>query len=450
MEQCVNVFWLLVGLSAAALQVNAAAAPSVSNDVRVLAYDVKVEPDLSSKSIRGRTTVRFEPLKGVPTPSMLAFDAGGLVIDSARIDGSRVDFVKSGGRVIVDTSSQARLGVGIHELDFYYHGSPQFGVEFHPERGEVYTVFSSSEWMVCRDDPSVRAPLQLQVLLPPESVAIASGTLVSTRKMEGGRIEYTWSETRAIPSFLYGFAAGRYNVATVTKPRFKLKFLSVERTPEELKKIFADTADMVGFFEERSGIPYHGMYSQALVARTIGQEVSQFAVLSETYGKRVLEGQAANPAYGALIAHELAHQWWGLLVTNESWNHFWLNEGFAVFMSAAYLEHRYGPAVYRDLLFSWQKRVDEVVARGKNHALVYTSWNNPTADDRAVVYQRGAIVLHDLRQLLGERAFWSGIKLYTRRYVGRSVNTADFQNAMEEAAGRNLQDFFRSRVYGAE
>jgi aminopeptidase N len=97
----------------------------------------------------------------------------------------------------------------------------------------------------------------------------------------------------------------------------------------------------------------------------------------------------------------------------------------------------------------WRARLEALRAKGADHALVYESWNAPTADDRAVVYQKGGYVLHLLRVELGEDVFWRGVRDYTRSNDDRSVVTADFQRAMEKSAGRSLQPFFAQWVYSA-
>ncbi len=176
--------------------------------------------------------------------------------------------------------------------------------------------------------------------------------------------------------------------------------------------------------------------------KTVGQELAGFSLLSEAYGADVLQ-DAKNEG---LIAHEAAHQWWGIGTTCRDWGHFWLNEGFATFMAAAYLEHRFGREQYLKAVTRWRERTARLIAEGKNHALVYEQWK-PGGDDRAVVYQRGAYVLHRLREKLGEEPFWRGIRYYTREYRGRSVVTADFQRVMEKASGQDLGDFFRQQVY---
>ena len=121
----------------------------------------------------------------------------------------------------------------------------------------------------------------------------------------------------------------------------------------------------------------------------------------------------------------------------------------ANFMTAAYLQHAQGEAAYQAQVQGWRTRLEALRAKGADHALVYANWDAPTGDDRAVVYRKGAYVLHLLRGELGEAVFWRGLRDYTRTYDGRSVVTADFQRAMEKAAGRSLQPFFDEWVYTA-
>ena len=145
--------------------------------------------------------------------------------------------------------------------------------------------------------------------------------------------------------------------------------------------------------------------------------------------------------------HEAAHQWWGNMVTCHAWTEFWLNEGFATFMAAAYREQRFGRDVYVKDVASMKARYEQVRERGNDRPLVFSSWDRPTADDRTLVYQKGAYVLHELRELVGDAAFWAGIRRYTTEHFGKSVTTADFQTAMEQASGMDLRAFFDRWVY---
>jgi aminopeptidase N len=220
--------------------------------------------------------------------------------------------------------------------------------------------------------------------------------------------------------------------------------MCLSNTDDELRKIFRDVADMIDFYEDKAGVKYpFPIYTQILAAGGVEQEMSSFTALRETYGRDVL----ANERAIWLGAHELAHQWWGNMVTNRDWTHFWLNEGLASFMASAYKEHRFGKAEYLKDIEEYRLNYEKVRAAGKDRSLVFPDWNHPTAEDRTLVYDKGAYVIHLLRAELGEQAFWSGIRLYTRSYFGKPVTTSDFQRSMEEASKQSLKEFFNKWVY---
>jgi aminopeptidase N len=415
--------------------------PVSQRTFEVIHFTARLDPDLQAKTLRG-----IEKIGLVPTATGIrdiAFDAGSLVIDEVRRQGKKLAFEKTGTRLDIRLPGIAAVGKRM-DIDIEYHGAPSAGLEFHPEADELYTIFSTSEWLVCLDSPEQRATLDLSVALPADFKATGNGRLVSKNRLTGDRELYRWRQDEPVPSFVYGFAAGKFNEASARADGVELRFLSHDLQPDQLQKLFADTGDVLKFFGNRAGIPYRGTYDQALVTRTIGQELAGFALLSEAYGRDVLE----KPVAEDLLAHEAAHQWWGIMVTCRSWNDFWLNEGFADFMAAAYIQHRFGDAAYREIVERWHQRVERLVAAGKDHSLVYPQWNHPSRDDRAVVYQKGAYVLHLLREQMGERDFWNGIRSYTQEFRGRSVTTADFKSAMERSSGRNLDGFFRQWVTG--
>jgi len=248
-----------------------------------------------------------------------------------------------------------------------------------------------------------------------------------------------WEQDRPVPTYTFGFAAGAFSEVTDRAGRTALRFLGRGFTESELRRVFGETAQMIAFVEERTGVPYPGdTYAQALVARTAGQEMAGLSIVSEEYGRAVID----DPSAIGLLAHELAHQWLGNMVTCQAWTEFWLNEGFATYMAAAYREQRFGRDAYLKDVESMKTRYEQVRARGNDRPLVFTSWDHPTADDRTIVYQKGAYVLHELRELLGDAAFWAGIRRYTSEHFGRSVTTGDFRDAMEKASGRDLRAFF--------
>ncbi|MGE8279187.1 MAG: M1 family metallopeptidase [Stenotrophomonas sp.] len=402
----------------------------------ILHYATTVDVDTAAGTLHGETLVRFSAVTAAARE--LQLDSGALTIDSVQQDGEPVPFVQRDAVLHINLLTAVRAG----EVQVRYHGKPRFGLEFAPAREEVYTIFSTAQWMPSVNAPDERATLALALRLPPRLKATAVGDALPSRQLDDGRIEHRWQLRKPAPAFVYGFAAGPY----VHARQGNLHYYSVDRSEAELRQLFAATGDMLGFFAERAGLAYEGDYRQALVAETIGQEMAGMAVMSEAYGKEVLD----DPTQASLIAHEAAHQWWGVRVTCAGWEHFWLNEGFANFMTAAWLQQSQGEAAYQAMVQGWEKRVQELRTNGADRPLVYPQWIKPSADDRAVVYKKGAYVLHRLRQELGEEVFWRGLREYTQANDGRSVVTADFQQAMEHAAGRSLQAFFDAWVYGVD
>jgi aminopeptidase N len=405
-------------------------------------YTARIDPDLTGAKLRGSEKIRVD----IQSAQLreLTFDAGDLVINEVLGQGKKLPFQKAGKQLKIELPAPLAVGSNL-DLDIRYHGSPKSGMEFHPEAGELYTIFSTSEWLVCLDAPDERATLDLSVALPATLNVTGNGRLVSKTRLGGDQELYRWRQDVPVPSFVYGFAAGPFHEATAQVDGVDLRFLSKELDPDQLQKLFADTGDMLKFFGSRAGIPYQGRYDQALVTKTIGQELAGFALLSEEYGHKTLEA----PSGEALIAHEAAHQWWGIMLTCHSWSDFWLNEGFANFMAAAYIQHRFGEPAYQKIIDRWHRRVELLATSGTDHALVYREWNSPSDDDRAVVYIKGAYFLHLLRLEMGETEFWNGIREYTMTYRGRSVTTANFEQTMQRASKKNLDVFFKKWIDGS-
>lgn len=404
--------------------------------IDVVHYDASIDPDLQAGTIAGAVRIRIAAT--APT-DVLTLDRGAVTIDSVELGGKDKRFDLTDRRVAVQFDPALRAG-DTREIEVTFHGTPRSGLQFPPGRSQAYTIFTTSDWMVSVDAPHDRATLRLRVVLPATLTAAGVGTAAPVTATADGRRVHEWRLDRAAPTYTLGFAAGPFT--TVSDGR--LRFLGDGFSADELRRVFATTDAMLRFFERRAGAPYpHNTYTQALVARTVGQEMSGLSLLSEEYGRAVL----ADPTAVALGAHEAAHQWWGNLLTCEDWTHFWLNEGMATFMAAAFLEEQFGRAAYDNAVARFRAEYARVRDAGGDRSLVFPDWTRPSANDRTLVYQKGALVLHELRGLLGDEVFWSGIRAYTRAHAGQSVTTADFQKAMEVATKRDLTAFFDQWVY---
>ena len=401
----------------------------------VLHYSATLEPDISARSVKGSVLIRVST-----TSSAVEFDCGDLTIDAVREAGTRLEFSVNNRKLRVSLPGEKR----VREIEIDFHGAPKWGIRFFPERQQVYTIFSTSQWMVCVDDPADKATLTFKLIVPANLTPVANGQLVAQRELANNKRLFEWRQDKPIPTYIFGFAAGPFQVVKEKRRNVDLQYLTTNYTPDETRRIFRDTPDMLDFFEDRAGVKYADRtYTQVLAAGGVEQEMSSFTALKESYGKQVLNNEQEQ----WLGAHEFAHQWWGNMVTCRDWNHFWLNEGIATFMAAAYLEHRFGRNVYLREIESNRASYEKVRAAGKDKSLVFPDWLHPTREDRTLVYDKGAYVLHLLREEMGERAFWNGLRLFTRRHFGKSVVTEDFVAAMEEANGKSLKEFFAKWVY---
>jgi aminopeptidase N len=414
--------------------------------VDVIDYSTRLEPDITSKSVKGTVSIRFTTAEKI-----VEFECGDLIVDSVVENGKLVEFsvnnhklkvslaAGQGGRNNkrpIETSNETKIEIN-------YHGTPKWGIRFFPDRNQVYTIFSTSQWMVCNDDPGDKATFTLQLVLPSNLTAVSNGELTSQRDLPNNKRLTEWRQRSPIPTYIFGFAAGPFKVVKEKHRNVELQYLATNYSEPEIRRIFRATPDMLDFFEARAGMKYADKtYTQVLAAGGVEQEMSSFTALKEAYGKEVLD----NEQDLWLAAHEFAHQWWGNMVTCRDWNHFWLNEGVATFIAAAYLEHRFGRAVYLHEIETYRTNYEKVRAAGKDKSLIFPDWLHPTSEDRTLVYDKGAYVLHLLREEMGERAFWRGLQIFTRRHFGKSVVTSDFIAAMEEANGKSLHDFFAKWV----
>ena len=407
-------------------------------------FSLELEPQFETSTIRATLTLDFS-IQQTPL-NQLTLDAGNLRISAVELDAKPLLFEKSGSQLVVTLP----LGIKANtpqRLLVHYAGEGSGGLRVDKDSIQVATAFSTSQWMPCLDDPSVRAPFHLSLLLPSGVVSVGNGTPDALHARADGKVVHGWHLQQLMPSYLYGFAAGQFAQARAqaTSGKTSLEYFGPSSlfTPAQLQQVFADSADMLAFYAERAGVAYpQPAYRQVLLMGPAAQEMAGFSVMGARYGARVL----TDPQAIWLGAHEMAHQWWGNGLTNQSWRHFWLNEGIATFMTAAYLEHRFGKEEYLRQIDAARLKYQAIRDAGHDKSLVFPDWDKPTPADRSLVYDKGALVMHELRSLLGDVKFWRGLKHYTQKHWGQSVQTADFKKAMEEGSGVDLSAFFHQWV----
>ena len=413
--------------------------PDASFDVRH--YDVSLRLDFKERAVEGAAKIEFESARD--KLGEISFDAGELDFESVREGAADLEFKAGGGRLSVKLARPAARGE-VRRVRVVYRGRSLRGLRFFADH--AYTVYNTRGWMPCRFHPGDKATVTLRLAVPDGMKTVANGKAVEQRSAGAGVTEHVWRQTMPIPAYIIGFAAGRFRETADARGQLRT-FFRDPLTEDEARRVFADTPDAVRFFEQAAGFALPGGgYTQVLAEGRVEQEMSNFTVIRETYAREVLQ----EPRESWLGVHELSHEWWGNSLTCADWSHFWLNEGVATFMADAYLGRRFGREEYDGQIEGARDAYARLRAAGRDRPLAYRYPIEERHAGGAVVYDKGALVLHLLRFELGEEAFWRGLKDYTRAHAGASVTTDDLQAAMERAAGRSLKEFFERWVYGAD
>jgi aminopeptidase N len=353
-----------------------------------------------------------------------------------------VSFSRS-GHVLNLTLNRAYQSGERFRVSVQYRGQPEsggFGAFTFREHSGVPIIASLSEpyfariWWPCKDTPTDKADsVQVDITVPSDLTAVSNGVLESVRT-DGQWKTFSWKERYPITTYLVSVAVTNY-------AEFGETFTFADGTtmplvnyvyPERLndaKIALADTRDMLAFFNSAFGdYPFKKeKYGHAQFAWGGGMEHQTITSL----------GGFSD----GLVSHELAHQWWGDMITMKSWQDIWLNEGFASFSEALFVEHRDGKAAYRN----YMNRMD--------HSYTGSVFVRDTTSVGSIfditVYHKGAWVLHMLRHVIGDSAFARLLRSYAAdpRYRFGNATTSDFKNLAEQISGKELDWFFAQWVY---
>lgn len=413
---------------------------TVGDGFDVVRYVVSFRPDLSSAAVSGHQTIIVRGTSDGVT--QLAFTSNALRIDQATVDGAPIPVSSSKDAIVFRLPKALQRGQKV-ALRFRIEGQPARGVK--AVAGVMYTSYFACDWMVClQDTPGDKAHLALDLIVPAGVASAGVGRATIARASGKGLVVHRWRSTRPYSPYLYAFAVGRFARHSVRTPHGDLVYLDGTGTNANLPALFAQTPAMVAFFGEKAGVPLPDrQYLQLLVPGREAQESASFSLI----GADELDRERADPTSAWVVAHELAHQWWGNLVTCATWQHFWLNEGVATFMVAAWKEHSIGRAAYDKDIEAARRRVDRVREHGFDKPLTWSGSYPSLSARRAVQYSKGALFLNQLRTEIGDAAFWKGLRRYTRDHAGGTVTSQDFQAAMQQSSGRDLSAIFNRWVY---
>jgi aminopeptidase N len=284
----------------------------------VLHYDVRLDVPLGDAITPGVETIRLRlPADG---RGEAVFEAAGLMIESVREGRRPLPFAHEGEQLTVRWKEPPRPGE-VRTIEVRYR--LQAGRGLRTTADQAFTVFTTWGWMVCRSDSGDRATATLRLTAPAGLRLVATGTPGRVRRRADGRIESEYRLRRPWPAYIYGFAAGRWETLEARHERVRLRILAPADLAPKLVPVLAETDAMRRFFEEKAGLPLpNGTYTQVFLPGAPPQEMVDLSLLSTDYAKSLLQ----DPHEDWAVAHELAHQWWGNLLTCRDWSHFWLNE----------------------------------------------------------------------------------------------------------------------------
>jgi aminopeptidase N len=424
-----------------------------SRSYDALHYLIKIRLDLDRKAFEGAATVTAGSLReGLAT---CVLDAEEFTVTAVLSDDGRpLEFDQTAKELAVRLPRPCKFGEEFSFTCFYSGRDPKIGLTFVAETVDnPPIVFSDSfpenvhHWFPCYDYPNDKVTNEIVATVERGLKVAANGRLVSVTEDPGaGTVTYHWSQGLPHSTYLIFLAAAPYVVVRDSYKTLPVNYWVYPRDAAKVGPTYGKTPKMIEFFDRIYGYDYPWQkYDQVSVPSGGGAESTSATAMTH----RIMVDEKGEPDFPAIgiVSHELAHQWWGDLITLRSWAHTWLNESFGTYSD--YLYHRY------------EKGDDEgaVDLLGKLNAYLRearTRYIRPIVTDRydepgdmfdAHTYPKGARVLHMLRSLVGDEPFFKTLSHFLHRYAFDAVDTADFIRSVKTVTGRNLDWFFDQWLY---
>ena len=300
----------------------------------------------------------------------------------------------------------------------------------------------SSKWFPTIDRPNERLTHNIWLTVPDSMVSISNGRLVKQQKLGNGLRKDHWEMNLPHAPYLVAIAVGDFAKVTASHGDLPLGYYVEKGFEKGAAKVFASTPQMIGYFEKTLGIPFPWQKYDQIVVRDFVSGAMENTTASIFMEELLLdEREALDSEWDYIIAHELFHQWFGDLVTAESWSNLTLNEAFANYSEYLWNAHRYGQD-QADLKLVVEK--EGYFAEAETAPKELIRFNYADAEDLfdAHSYNKGGLVLHMLRRQLGDAAFFKGLNLYLTQHAFKAVEAHDLRLAMEQVSGQDLNGFF--------
>jgi aminopeptidase N len=435
-------------------------------DFRHMKLEVTI-PDMNVPKLSATQTLTVHPISG-PVDS-LALDAREMKIDSVVALGHETRFGYDNRTLNISFAPPIGEDETVDIITSYKIEDPPLGMIWTPESpawpgraAQIHTQGqpeTNSFWFPCHDFPNAKMTTELVATVPAGYTVSSNGHLLEQRHeifaqdtTSGVRMlrpfdKFHWVQDKPHVSYLVTMVVGKFDVVDVGTKKLSMPVYAPQGRSKDVPATFGRTKDMIALFEQVTGQAYPwDRYAQLLVWN-FGSGGMENTSATTLYDTCIADpSSAADHDMDGLISHELAHQWFGDFITCNSWEHIWLNEGFATYMTALWMEHKGGADAYQKQILDYF----DAITGGDQADAPYTVgmcskvYSHPWEVFRkaASPYSKGASILHMLRMNLGDDDFFKGIRLYVQRRGLQTAESSDFRTALEDVSGRNLEQFF--------
>lgn len=371
---------------------------------------------------------------------------GGMTITSVTSRQKPLRFQHNADQLKIFLSETAKKGQS-YQLEIVYQGTPVDGLVIAKNKYGERTFFGDNwpnrahHWLPVLDHPSDKATCEFVVEAPVHYKVVANGLLQSEKILKNKHKLTTWKQSIPIPTKVMVIGVARFAVQQVGK--YKHIPVSSWVFAQDQQKGFAKYKiglKVLEVLERRIGpYPYEKLANVQSKTRYGGMENASCIFYYENSARN-------SRSVESLIAHEIAHQWFGNSTTEKAWNHIWLSEGFATYLAHVYNELVYGREQMVKRMKVDQKRVIAYAHQTRKPVVTQLPKNLNTLLD-VNAYQKGGWVLHMLRFVVGDAAFWKGVQTYYRTYRDKNALTSDLQQIMEQVSNKKLDWFFQQWLY---
>ncbi|MDJ0517701.1 MAG: M1 family metallopeptidase [Trichodesmium sp. MO_231.B1] len=415
-----------------------------------------LELDIPNKSFHGTCTISLNPVRS--NIDKLTLDAVDLEINSVKINDTEQTFDYDGNELEIYLQPVTTTGQQIKVAIAYTANNPQRGIYFiapdkhYPDKPtQVWTQGEDEDsrfWFPCFDYPGQLSTSEIRVKVPHKFIAISNGELIHTEESEDGKI-YHWMQRQIHPTYLMTLAVGKFAEIQDEWNGIPVTYYVEKKRQDDARRTMGKTPQMIEFFSQEFGYKYpYPKYAQVCVSDFIfgGMENTSTTLLTD---RCLLDEKAAldNRNSESLVAHELAHQWFGDLIVIKHWSHAWIKEGMASYSEVLWTEHEYGQD---DAAYYLLKEARSYIAedRGRYRRPIVTNIYREAIElyDRHL-YEKGACVYHMIKTELGAELFTKAIHNFVQSNAHKTVETIDLLRAIEQATGRNLLFLFDQYVF---